>query len=149
MKTYKTVLPEITLRYKAGTEFKTKITSSKDAYELFMKFYDEDIFELTESVIVLFLNRNNTTIGWMKHSVGGQTSTIIDKRLILITALKCGAIGIILSHNHPSGNLKPSDTDIKITKELKEGGRLLDISLLDHIIITTDGYFSFADEGTL
>jgi DNA repair protein RadC len=146
MKEYKAALPEITLKYKSGETKKVKIENSKDAYEVMKTFYDQDTIELTESVIVLFLNRNNTTIGWFKVSQGGLAGTVIDNRLILVTALNCGAHSIILSHNHPSGNLKPSQPDINITNRLKLACDTLEIKLLDHIIVTeNNGFYSLAD----
>lgn len=149
MKTYIEKIPEITLKYKSGDEFKSKISSSQDAFNVFMKFYDTDVFELTESVIVLFLNGANNTVGWQKHSQGGTNQTVVDVKLILTTALKCGAISLMLSHNHPSGQLRPSFEDENITKRLKEGCNYLGLKFLDHIICTTGGYYSFADEGKL
>ena len=101
-------MPEITLKYKKGNTEKVKIGSSKDCFDVFMKFYDQDTIEINESVIVLYLNSANNTIGWHKHSSGGATQTVIDIKLIMITALQCGAKSIILSHNHPSGATRPS-----------------------------------------
>jgi DNA repair protein RadC len=144
---YKNTIPEIQLKYKSGEVLSKTIRSSKDAYELFMKFYDEDVFELTESVIVIYLNSANETIGWMRHSTGGMGSTVVDPRLIFVAALKCGATGIMVSHNHPSGQLRPSNEDNKFTKRLKEGGEFLQIRLIEHIIATRYGYYSYADEG--
>lgn len=149
MKTYKGTLPEIELKYKKGDTLRCKITSSKDAAELFMKFYDEDVFELTESVIVIYLNTANNTIGWMKHSSGGTDQTVIDPKLIVGAALKMGASGIIISHNHPSGNRLPSSHDRDVTKKIKQGCSYFGILLLDHIIVTTDSYYSFGDEGEM
>lgn len=149
MKTYKGLMPEITLKYKKGDVLKVKIVRSRDAYELLMKFYDQDIFELTESVIVLYLNRANNTIGWMKHSTGGMNQTIVDPKLIVGAALKCGASSVLLSHNHPSGMTKPSNQDKAITKKLQGCCNLFDILLIDHIILTEDSYYSFGDEGEL
>ena len=149
MKTYKENLPEITLKYKSGEQKKVKITKSKDSFDVMRLFFDQDTLELTESVIALFLNRSNNTIGWIKISQGGISGTVIDIRLILATALKCAASGIILAHNHPSGNKQPSNNDIQITNKLKEAGNIMDIRLLDHLIITESEYFSMADEGLI
>lgn len=146
MKEYKSSLPEITLKYKKGDQKKVQITRASDAAELLKTFYDQDIIELTESFIVLFLNRNNNTIGWFKMSQGGLNGTVVDNRLILVTALNCGAHAIIVSHNHPSGNTQPSQADINMTKNLKSACETLDIKLLDHVIITEDnGFYSMAD----
>jgi len=149
MKTYKSNLPEITLKLKKGDVLKAKISSSKDAADLFRQVWDTDTLDICESVLVIFLNRSNNTIGWFKVSQGGLSGTIIDNRLILVTALNCLASGIIVCHNHPSGNTRPSDADRKVTEKLKQAATLLEISLLDHVILTEDSYFSFADEGLL
>ena len=146
MKTYKENLPEITLKYKSGEQKKVKIKSSKDSFDVMRLFFDQDTLELTESVIALFLNRSNNTIGWIKVSQGGISGTVIDIRLILATALKCAASGIILAHNHPSGNKQPSNNDIQITKKLKDAGNIMNIRLLDHLVITESEYYSMADE---
>ena len=145
MKVYKTLLPEITLKFKNNCELKCKIRNSKDAYEVAKKLFDADTLEVCESMIVVFLNRNNTTICWFKVSQGGISSTIVDMKLILATALKCLTSSIIMFHNHPSGNEKPSETDIEITKKIKEGAKLLEINLIDHIIVTGENFYSMAD----
>jgi len=149
-KTYKTKLPEITLKYKKGDYYNVKICSSNDTYDVFQKVFDSDTMEINESFCVLFLNRANNTIGWTKHSSGGAVSCVVDVKLIMVAALQCGAQNIIIAHNHPSGNTQPSQSDIGITKKVKTACETLDINLLDHIIITdADGFYSFADEGML
>ena len=149
MRTYKTNCPEIELKLKRGEIRKMQIKSSKDAFDAFKLFYDQDTIELTESFIAIFLNRANNTLGWLKVSQGGMTGTVVDIRIILGTALKIAAQSIILSHNHPSGNLQPSEADITLTKKIKEAGIFMDISILDHIIYTESGFYSFADEGLM
>jgi len=149
MKTYKSNLPEITLKLKKGNVLKSKITKSEDAANIFRQIWDADTLEIHESVIVIFLNRQNNTIGWFKVSQGGLSGTIVDNRLILVTALNCLASGIIICHNHPSGNTNPSELDIKVTEKLKQAASLLEINLLDHIILTEDNYYSMADNGIL
>ncbi|MHB8131104.1 MAG: JAB domain-containing protein [Mobilitalea sp.] len=146
---YKSNIPEITLKLKKGETLKRQIKSSKDAEEIFRQIWDIDSLPIYESFIVIFLNRSNGTIGWIKLSQGGISGTVTDVRLILSTALKCLASGMIVCHNHPSGNLNPSESDNKITLKIKEGGNLLDIQLLDHIILTEDEYYSFADNGII
>ena len=89
------------------------------------------------------------TIGWQKHSSGGMASTVVDVRMIMVTALQCGASAIMLSHNHPSGQLRTSREDENITRKVKIAGETLGITLLDHIIVTTEGYYSFSDEGKI
>jgi DNA repair protein RadC len=149
MKTYKADTPEITLKYKASGISKTKITSSETAYEMFKQMYDADTLEYCESSIVIYLNRANNSIGWQKISQGGITGTVVDVRMILATALKCGATGIIISHNHPSGNLFPSGVDDKLTKQIKSACEIMEFSLVDHLIITSEGYYSYADQGKI
>jgi DNA repair protein RadC len=124
-----------------------KITSSSSAYELFLKVFNSDTFHWSEEVIILCLNNYNKVVGFYKVSSGGMTGTIIDVRMIFTTALKSLATSIIIAHNHPSGNLTPSDADKRITQKIKQAGDIMDIKVLDHLIITDENYFSFADEG--
>ena len=102
-----------------------------------------------EEFWALFLNRQNKVIDTRRLSQGGLTGTVIDVRLVLKMAIEKHATSLIFAHNHPSGNLEASDADRKITRQLKEAGAIMDIPLLDHLIITQGGYFSFADEGLL
>lgn len=149
MKTYKEKLPEITLKLKRGELLKVKIEGSRDAADTFRKVWDVDSLEIYESMICLFLNRAHNTIGWLKVSQGGISSTTIDNKLILSTALKCLASSIIIAHNHPSGSGKASESDIAITKRLQTACSTLEINLLDHIILTEEGYYSMVDEGII
>ena len=127
---------------------KVKIISSNDAFKVIKQFYFDDI-DIFESFFILCLNRNNQTIAYAKISQGGVTGTVVDIKLIAKYAIDCLASGVILAHNHPSGNLKPSNEDLAITKRIKEGLKILDISVLDHLILTSQGYLSFGDEGIL
>lgn len=127
---------------------RVKITNSKDCYELFVANWD-DTMELYETFKILMLNKANKVLGISLISTGGVAGTVVDPKRIFQTALKVNASGIILSHNHPSGSLTPSEADCKITRKVKEAGLLLEISVLDHLILSTDGYYSFADEGAL
>ena len=149
MKTYNSNLPEITLKLKKGETLKAKIKSSNDAAQIFKQIWDVDSLEIYESVICLFLNRANNTIGWFKVSQGGLSGTVIDNKLILSTALKCLASSIIIAHNHPSGNTQPSQADVSVTTKLKTACQTLEISLLDHLIITEESFYSMADEGVI
>lgn len=144
-------IPEIKIRYNrsAHKKFFGKITSSKDVSEFLRKTYQRGEVQLQEQFIVIYLNQSNTIVGYYKHTKGGITATIADVRLILSVGLKCAAVSIILAHNHPSGNTKPSDADIQLTRKIKEAAKLMEISLLDHIIITKESYHSFADEGLM
>jgi DNA repair protein RadC len=121
------------------------ISSSQDAYEELLKWFPEETISLQERFVTLYLNRANRVLGAYLASSGGITGTVADPRLIMTVALKTAAVGIILGHNHPSGNLKPSKTDELLTRKLQEAGHLLDIAILDHIVVSTEGYYSFAD----
>lgn len=124
---------------------KPQIQSSKDAYDqLWPHMADLD----HEQFWVLLLNRANKVLSAKKVSQGGMTGTVADPKLIFKTAIENDACYIILSHNHPSGNLRPSQSDIDLTKKLREAGKLMEIQVLDHIIVAAGKYYSFADEGT-
>ena len=146
-----TVVSEIEISYtpKQLTFSRPIITTSNDVYEIFKELFDTKLLNIKEECIVLFLNRCNKITGWHKVSSGGITGTVVDIRLILSIALKSLSCGLLIAHNHPSGNLKPSAIDIKLTTSLKEAAKMMDIKLLDHLIITVDGYYSFADEGLI
>ena len=125
---------------------KKKITSSSSVFELMQPI----IGELPhEEFWIVYLNNSNKVLQKSQLSKGGITGTLVDVRLVLKTALQLGAVGIILSHNHPSGTLKPSQADKNITQKLKTAGESIDIKVLDHVIITEKAYFSFADENLL
>jgi DNA repair protein RadC len=130
-------LRELEVIYTSSHEqaLKDKITTSEEAYNLLVKSYNKNTICCQEQFNVLLLNNANQPLGVYKASKGGITGTIADIRLILGMALKTLATGLILSHNHPSGNLKPSEADLRLTKKFKEACFLLDISLIDHIII--------------
>lgn len=126
-----------------------KIASSSDAVEIIRKAWDKRTIEMQEEVKLILLNQSNTVLGIYNLSKGGINSSLVDVRLILSVALKCLATGVILVHNHPSGNLNPSKSDLDIVKKLNESCKLLDITLLDSIIITKESYMSFGDDGML
>lgn len=133
-------------RIEETTVDKVKISSSKHAYEVIQS----KLSDLPhEEFWVIFMNRSNTIIKTECISKGGVSGTVVDVRLILKPAIECLASGIILAHNHPSGNLKPSHEDVHLTKKVKEAAKLLDIIIQDHLIIGDQTYFSFADEGVL
>lgn len=140
--------PIYTLR-KLQSDFpQIRITSSKSSSEFIRQFYCDDI-GIFESVVLLTLNNDNQTTGFMKISQGGITGTVVDIRILAKYAIDNLATGIILAHNHPSGKLQASDADKNITKKIKEAMKLFNIQLLDHIILTEDGYLSFQDEGIM
>ena len=141
---------EIEITYKPAIGSKPEVTSSSDAYHILKEYYPEDQIGLKEYFVVMYLNQANRVIGVQKLSVGGLTSAVADVRLLFGTALKVLATGLVISHNHPSGNTRPSLQDRNLTKQVKEAGKLLDIKLLDHLILTPDDkYISMADNGDL
>jgi DNA repair protein RadC len=144
-------ISEIKVSYKPTKQAGPKITSSQLAYEYLRMLYDEETVAFQEQFIILYLNRANDVIGAYNAFTGGITGTVADIRIIMGVALKSMACGIIISHNHPSGILKPSSADKELTQRINEAGKMLDITLLDHIIISPyEGlFYSFADEGLI
>ena len=133
-------------RKEAEPDEKPKINNSKDAYDLLRP----DLLDIAhEEFWVILLNRANRVIKKHQVSQGGVTGTVADPKIIFKAALDELACGVILAHNHPSGNLTASEADIQLTRKLKEGGKLLEIQVLDHLIVGGQKYFSFADEGLL
>ncbi len=145
------IVAEIKLSYEPTVKptDQPKVKCSKDAYMNIKPFFDPSLMNIKEEAVALFLSRSNRIIGGIKVSSGGITGTVVDISLILGIALKCLAKGIILAHTHPSGELQPSKADIDLTQRLKEAARIMDITLLEHIILNTEEYLSFADEGLL
>ena len=128
-----------------------KLNSSTDSYKLLCKFMNPETTRLQEVFSMVGVNNNNTPIGWYQVSVGGVAGTVVDPRLIFSTALGWMATGIIVCHNHPSGNLTPSSMDIELTRQLVSGGKVLQIKVMDHIIVNGEltDYYSFADNGVI
>jgi len=127
---------------------KVKITSSESAEKFIRQFYGDDL-EIFESFFILLLNRANETIGYAKISQGGIVGTVVDKKILLKYVVESLASGIILAHNHPSGNTNPSQADLNITKDLQQICNLVDSEVLDHVILTADSFYSFSDNGKL
>lgn len=146
-----TEIAEVELIYKTKVKAseRPKISSSIDTYDLLASIWNPDNIELFEQVKVLLLNRGNRVLGIYHCSSGGITGAPVDPKLVVIAAVKSAACGIVLAHNHPSGHLQPSQADRNFTSDLKSILKYLEIRLLDHIIITQEGYYSFADEGIL
>ena len=142
---------EVELVYKTKVKASERplIKTSKDCYQTFLKVWDENKMEMQEEFKVLLINRANRVTRVYEASAGGITGTVADPRLILAAAIKGLAVGIVLGHNHPSGNLKPSLADEQLTAKIKTAASYHDIRVLDHIIVTADAYYSFADEGLL
>ncbi len=126
---------------------KRKVSSSQDSYTILLPFMDGS---KVEKFYCLYLSRSNVVLGVREISVGGTSATVADAKVIFKYALELGASALILSHNHPSGALKPSQPDIELTKKIGAGAKSLDMVLLDHIIVAEkNNYFSFADSGLL
>lgn len=145
------VVAEVQLTYKSKVKASDRptINKSQDAFRVLQNHWNFEVIDFLEEFKVMLLNRANRVLGIIDISLGGTAGTIADPKVIFVAALKSAANGIILVHNHPSGQLKPSNADIELTRKIKEGGKLLDVSVLDHLILSRDGYYSFADEGLL
>ncbi|MBA4850480.1 JAB domain-containing protein [Emticicia sp. BO119] len=124
-----------------------KVQDSEYAYSLFLHTWDKNKLEFIEQFRAVFLTRANRVLGICTLSTGGTNSTVIDIKVLFAAAIKSNASAMIIAHNHPSGNLQASESDIILTKRIDEVGQLLGIILLDHLIITADGYFSLKDQG--
>ena len=146
-----TRVAEVELVYKTKVKVSERpvIRDSKDMQHVLRQIWDESKMEMQEQFKVVLLNRGNKVIGVYDASSGGICGTVADPRLILASAIKSLAVSIILSHNHPSGHLKPSKADEELTQKIKMAAAYHDIKVLDHIIIASEGYYSFADEGLL
>lgn len=140
---------EINLVFRKGQVFEADVvTSSKTAVSALRKAIGRRL-NVQEVFIALYLDRRNVPIGYTIHSLGGVAGTVVDAKMIAATAAKTLASGVIVAHNHPSGNLTPSSADIAISNKLKDGLKFLDIFLLDSLIITEEGYYSLADNGQI
>jgi len=151
METKNMVVAEIQLTYKTSVKAseRPKIDKSQDVYLVLQEHWNFEIIEFIEEFKIMLLNRANRVLGIVNISQGGMAGTIADPKVIFAAAIKSAASQIILCHNHPSGNLTPSQADIELTKKLKRCGEILDIAVLDHLIITKDGFCSLMDEGMI
>lgn len=140
---------QISYTYPSDHNDSPKAISSRDIYKLVLDNWNQDLLELQEEFKIVLLNRANRVLGICSISKGGMAGTIVDSKLIFAVALKAAAHNIVLIHNHPSRNLTPSPQDVAITNKLVSAGKLLDLNVLDHLIISAEGYYSFADEGNL
>ena len=143
---------ELTVSYKPKVKAADRysIHYPQDAYKLLMEqAFNDDILEYKEYFKLVLLNGANKVLGITTISEGGMDGTVVDVRLIMQTALLAHISSIKLAHNHPSGQLKPSPQDDRITKKIKEAAKLMDIRIQDHLIVTGDNYYSYADEGRL
>lgn len=142
-------IAEIEVSYKPLVKLSLlpEVRCSQDVYDLFLSSWDMSKINYVEHFKVMLLNRANKVMGICTLTTGSNTGCIADPRMVFVLALKTNACGVIIAHNHPSGNIIPSQADTELSKKMKEAGKLLDIRVLDHLIITTEEYYSYADEG--
>ena len=145
------IVSEVELTYKNNVPYnqRQKISNSQGAYEILTNLFPENTMDYRETFIVLYLNRANQVLGYSVISQGGTSNTTVDIKMVIQTALLANASCIMLAHNHPSGNPHPSSDDNRITNRIIEAARLFDITVLDHIIITNESYYSFTDNGNI
>jgi DNA repair protein RadC len=140
---------EFTLKAKPTQRETRELKDSRDTFNELCSIYDPDTATIYETAYVLYLNQSNRLKGFMKLGDGGMTHVIVDPRLIMMGAIGCCATAIVLSHNHPSGNPRPSEDDRQLTKKLMAACKLMDISFIDHVIMAGDRYYSFRDHGEM
>lgn len=143
------IIDEIKISYTSSNARKVKINNSLDSFNCLIANWEIGTIQLYEEFKILLLNTANEVLGIYHVSKGGISSTVVEIRHILYIALKTNSTGIILAHNHPSGKLKPSVTDINLTRKVKSACEIMDLKLQDHIILAKDSYLSFLDEGYL
>lgn len=143
------IVAEVTLSYrpKIRPSQRPTVKTSSDVYDVLVGFWNMDQIELRETFCVILLNTKNRVLGIVELSNGGFSSTVADIRMVFSVALKACARSIVVAHNHPSGNLKPSSEDIELTKKLVAAGKILELPVHDHLILSSEGYCSLADEG--
>ena len=146
-----TKVAEIELSYKGNFKPSEKpvIKSSRDAYQLFFETWDSSKLELQEHFRIMLLDRDNSVLGVSTLATGGMTACVVDAKLIFATALLAKATGLIIAHNHPSGKKEFSEPDKKLTEQIVLAGKILDLPVLDHILVTKEGWLSMADTGLM
>lgn len=141
---------ELSVSYRRAATKRIKVSSASEVVAFAREyFFTPDVIEYVEKFYVLFIDRSNQIYAWKQMSEGGMSGTVADPRIIFQTALLCHSTSIIILHNHPSGNVQPSAADIQLTKKLSDGGKLLEINVIDHILITSEQFYSFVEEGLL
>lgn len=146
---YKITEVELVYHRKQSRKNERFVTQSQTSYEILRAAWDDSKIDLVEHFKILLLRQSNACIGVSHIGTGGMSSCVADAKIIFATALKANACQIILAHNHPSGNLKASGNDIALTQQLVAAAKMLDMKVLDHLILTSEGYLSFADEGLM
>lgn len=144
MKKYK--FPQLKVKVTATKGDEIFVKNSNDIVEVLRNIFNADTIQWTEEFIIVCLNRSHKIIGTCKVGMGGFSGVVCDPKVIMTIALQSAASSLILAHNHPSGSLKPSEADRTMTNKIKQACKLFDISLLDHIILTSESYYSFAEE---
>jgi len=142
-------IPQLKLKYVKGKVISESITRPEHAATVIRKFFDEDTIEYNEEGVALFLDTASQPIGWIRFAVGGQTNCLFDVRMLFATALTAGATKLMIAHNHPSGNCKPSASDISVTRKFQEASNFLDIHFVDHFIITKTDHYSMIENGDI
>ena len=140
---------EIKVSYSTNRADKIKLTNCIETYQFILSQWNLDIIEFQEECKIILVNRSNFVLGIYELSKGGISGTVVDIRIILSVALKCNASGIILVHNHPSGNMTASEADKKTTRKLYNACELLEIVLIDHFIICRNNFLSFKQDGLI
>lgn len=141
---------EVELSYKREKKIdRERLMSSEDIHKFALKFYDEKTIEFREYAYVILMNNSLKPNGWYKVSEGGLNETLVDVRLIMQAALLSNSTIIALVHNHPSGSVRPSRDDDRLTERVEKASKLLNIKFIDHVIVTPDAYYSYNDEGRL
>lgn len=145
------IVSEVEISYKNRVPYsqRQKVTTSHSAYEILTQLFPADSIDYRETFIVLYLNRASQVLGYSIISEGGTASVSVDVKLIIQAALLANASAIIIAHNHPSGNLRPSIEDNRLTKRVAEAAKLFDIAVLDHLIVTSESFYSFSDNGDI
>lgn len=139
-------LIKISYRNTIPTSDRVYIYSSETAYQYFLKSWDDNKMDLVEEAKMILLSQSKCVLGLMNLSSGGLSGTVVDPKMVFASALMANAASIILAHNHPSGNLKPSAADKSLTGQISKAGDLLALKLDDHLIISRNGFYSFADD---
>ncbi len=145
------IVAEIEISYtpKIKPSQRPRIKNPEDAYKLLLHTWDKSKIELVEQFKVLLLNRSKRVLGICTLTSGGVCNTVADPRQVFGVALKANAVEIMIAHNHPSGNLVPSKSDEELTRRMMAAGNILELKVIDHIIVSVEGYYSFAEEGAL
>jgi DNA repair protein RadC len=138
---------ELCYKNKIKASDRPKVKSAQDAFDLLIETWNMNRLDLAEEFKILLLDRSHKCLGISSVAIGGVSACLVDPKIVFATALKSKASSIILCHNHPSGNLSPSPQDIELTRKIASGGKLLEISILDHLIVTSNGYYSMSNEG--